>query len=82
MLIPVYNEKYTVEQLVDAVLQVPLPAGMQKELILVDDASTDGTAEILEELIQRRPGLRLLRHPVNQGKGRRFARPSSTRPAM
>ena len=82
MLIPVYNEKYTVEQLVDAVLQVPLPAGMQKELILLDDASTDGTAEILEELIQRRPGLRLLRHRVNQGKGRRFARPSSTRPAM
>jgi glycosyltransferase involved in cell wall biosynthesis len=69
VLIPVYNEKFTVEQLVDTVLQVSLPGGMRKELILVDDASTDGTQEVLEDLVKRKPGLRLIRHSVNQGKG-------------
>jgi glycosyltransferase involved in cell wall biosynthesis len=45
-----------------------LPAALERELVVVDDGSTDGTAEILEGL-QRSSGIRLIRQPRNQGKG-------------
>jgi glycosyltransferase involved in cell wall biosynthesis len=61
---PVYNEKATVEEIVDRVLAVPV----RIELIAVDDASTDGSSEILEKL-SREKGFQLLRQERNQGKG-------------
>jgi glycosyltransferase involved in cell wall biosynthesis len=65
VLIPVYNERHTVESLLDVVHSVPMP----KEVICVDDCSTDGTAEILEGLRSAGRLDRLLRHPTNRGKG-------------
>jgi glycosyltransferase involved in cell wall biosynthesis len=65
VLIPVYNEARTVAQVVGRLRQVPL----ELELVAVDDASSDGSGEVLEGL--RREGQidRLVRHPANRGKG-------------
>jgi glycosyltransferase involved in cell wall biosynthesis len=62
---PVYNEAQTVA----AVIQVVLAQRPIQELVVVDDASRDGTCEILQSLAQAEPRIRLLRHQVNQGKG-------------
>jgi len=64
VVIPVYNEVHTIAEVVARVEAVPLP----KEIILVDDGSTDGTRDRLAE-IARRPGVRVLYQPVNRGKG-------------
>lgn len=64
VVIPVYNEEETIEQIVRAVQAVAL----EKEIILVDDCSTDGTRPVLRELGQE-PGIRALYHEFNQGKG-------------
>ncbi|HEY3323883.1 MAG TPA: bifunctional glycosyltransferase/class I SAM-dependent methyltransferase [Planctomycetota bacterium] len=50
VLIPVYNERYLVRELIRRVLEAPLPDGMERELVVVDDGSTDGSREILEKL--------------------------------
>jgi glycosyltransferase involved in cell wall biosynthesis len=62
---PVYNEKNTVEEMIGRVLAVP---GIRTELIVVDDASRDGSREIVERLA-REKGFRVLLHERNQGKG-------------
>jgi glycosyltransferase involved in cell wall biosynthesis len=64
VVMPVYNERRTVEEIVTRVLAVPL----RIELIVVDDRSTDGTRELLSEL-QSRHGFELLLQDRNQGKG-------------
>jgi len=64
VVMPVYNEKSTLEEIVARVLAVPL----RLELVAVDDASTDGTREMLERLSQER-GFRLFKQERNQGKG-------------
>jgi glycosyltransferase involved in cell wall biosynthesis len=61
----VYNEKDTIEQVVSMVLQ-QRPV---RELIIVDDASTDGTGESLEKIESAHEQVRILRHEINQGKG-------------
>lgn len=65
IIIPVYNERSTVSELVHRVDQVHLE-GVEKEIVLVDDASTDGTRDILKEMESR---YTVLFHDVNQGKG-------------
>ena len=69
ILIPVYNERTVVERSLALVLAAPLPENMERELVIVDDCSTDGTSQILERLAAEEPRIRLFRHPVNQGKG-------------
>jgi glycosyltransferase involved in cell wall biosynthesis len=64
VVIPVFNEVATVERLLDRVDAVPV----DKEVILVDDHSTDGTTEEVRRLASER-GYRLIAHPVNRGKG-------------
>jgi glycosyltransferase involved in cell wall biosynthesis len=65
VVIPCYNEESTLVTLVEAVLASPVP---NKEIILVDDASTDGTAEVIRKKLESRVE-RVLRHERNQGKG-------------
>src|SRR6185295_15959971 len=64
VVMPVYNEKATVEEMVGRVLGIPL----RIELIAVDDASADGSRELLERLSAER-GFKLLRQERNRGKG-------------
>lgn len=64
VIIPVYNEKPTLEILVKKVLAVKIP----KEIILVDDGSTDGSRELVKKL-SNLSGIRAIFHPRNQGKG-------------
>lgn len=69
ILVPVYNERTVVERSLARVLAAPLPEAMEREVIVVDDCSTDGTSEILERIAAAEPAVRLLRHEVNRGKG-------------
>jgi len=64
VVMPVYNEAETLRQIVAQVLAVPI----EKELLIVDDGSRDGTREILREL-DGRDGIRVFLQPSNQGKG-------------
>jgi glycosyltransferase involved in cell wall biosynthesis len=66
---PVYNERTVVERCVSLVLAAPLPENMERELVIVDDRSTDGTFAILERLARSFPQIQLHRHEVNRGKG-------------
>ncbi len=65
IVIPCYNEVETLEQLIDSVLRSPVES---KEVIVVDDASDDGTAELIRTKIEPRVD-RVLGHDRNQGKG-------------
>lgn len=65
IIIPVYNEKDTIEKLIEVVKNSNF-AGLEKEIILVDDASNDGSREILEKLQNE---YKILFHVKNQGKG-------------
>lgn len=84
ILIPAYNEEKTIPLILDKVLAVELPRNLQKEIIIVNDASTDHTVRVVEEYInqlavgsrQSQSGIRhpasyilLFTLPVNQGKG-------------
>src|SRR5580693_7412859 len=69
LLIPVYNERTVVERCLALVLAAPLPENMERELIVVDDCSTDGTSDILRRLAQGFPQIRLFQHSKNAGKG-------------
>lgn len=71
VVIPVYNEAATVQSLVREVVGVALPGGLQREVICVDDCSTDGTGAKLDELPAMFPDTHFVIHhkQVNQGKG-------------
>src|SRR5207245_5485640 len=64
VIIPVYNERSTIEAVVRRVQAVTL-GPIEKEIIVVDDGSRDGTTEILKEL----SGIRCISHEKNAGKG-------------
>jgi len=66
VVIPCFNEAATIESIIDAVRRSPYTP---KEIIVVDDCSTDNSRDILERLESRGWIDRLLRHEVNQGKG-------------
>ncbi len=69
VLMPVYNEYAYVRSAVRRVLEAPLPEGVRRELVVVDDGSTDGSREILQELDGGSPEVRLVLHERNRGKG-------------
>ena len=69
VLVPLYNEEEFIAPILDRVLAAPLPDGMEREIIVVDDGSTDGSAEIVEGMAARHPQIRLVRQPRNRGKG-------------
>jgi dolichol-phosphate mannosyltransferase len=69
VIIPVYNEAATVAQVVERVQAVKL-GGVEKEVIVVNDGSTDGTDAVLAPLVARWPNpLKIVRHERNRGKG-------------
>jgi len=68
VVIPVYNEEATVAALLRAVLEVPLPPGMERELVVVDDGSRDGTAVALTAFAGE-DRVRVFRQERNAGKG-------------
>lgn len=65
VVMPAYNERATIGRIVEAVLNAPGPS---RELIIVDDCSTDGTRDQLREL-EKNPSILVLYHEVNRGKG-------------
>lgn len=65
VVMPVYNEANTVRDIVDVVLKQPLVS----ELICVNDASSDRSGAILDEIAAKECRVKVLHHPVNQGKG-------------
>ena len=67
IVIPVFNEAGNIGQLVSETFSV-VPAGILGEVIVVDDASSDGSVAEIEALLSAHPALRLLRHPANLGK--------------
>jgi glycosyltransferase involved in cell wall biosynthesis len=67
IIVPVYNERNTILQILQRIEKTPYA----KEIIVIDDCSSDGTRDILRELEASReiPSVRVLYHDVNQGKG-------------
>jgi len=65
VVMPCYNEAGTIEQIVNTMLAAPFS---DKEIIIVDDGSTDGTAEILKKKIESKVSRVIYQH-INQGKG-------------
>lgn len=65
IVIPVYNERATVATILERVEA----SGMADEIIVIDDASSDGTREVLAEIARTHPKLKLLLHESNRGKG-------------
>jgi len=68
VVIPAYNEAATLAAVVDAVLGAP-PEGIGREVIIVDDGSTDDTAAVAEQLALQHSNVHLHRHKRNLGKG-------------
>jgi dolichol-phosphate mannosyltransferase len=69
VIIPVYNEAATIAQVVEQVSDVALD-GIEKEIVIVNDGSTDETATVLDALIARWPNpLKVVHHEQNRGKG-------------
>ena len=71
VVIPAYNEDATIESMLDRVVQVQLINGVEKELIIVNDASTDKTAEVILAYQAKHPELNIQYefHEKNRGKG-------------
>jgi glycosyltransferase involved in cell wall biosynthesis len=70
ILIPAYHEEKTIAEVLDRVASVDTSVlGFDKEIIVCDDGSLDGTATEIARMQGRIPGLKLVRHPKNRGKG-------------
>ncbi len=70
ILMPVYNERAYLRPIVEKVLAAPLPHGMRRELVMVDDCSNDGTGELVDQIAAAHPDLiRAFHQQPNQGKG-------------
>jgi glycosyltransferase involved in cell wall biosynthesis len=69
ILIPVYNEAVLLERIIDCVVAARLPDNFDKEIIIVDDASTDFTPDIIQQLCKKHHNLISFRQLQKKGKG-------------
>lgn len=69
ILVPVYNEEEFVGALLDRVIKAPLPDNLDREIIIVDDGSYDGSSDVIQRFADDNPGVRVIRHLKNRGKG-------------
>ena len=70
ILVAAYNEQETLRLSMHTVLAAPLPAGLAREIIIVEDGSRDGTWDVAQELAAEHPGvIRVFQQPRNMGKG-------------
>lgn len=67
IVIPVFNELKSIRTILDLVQKAPLPKGVDREIVVVDDCSTDGTRDILKTI--KKKNITIMYHEVNQGKG-------------
>ena len=67
VVIPVFNENETLEEIIQTVRDVEV--GMDKEIVIVDDCSVDGTRDLLKRLDEENKDLNISFHDINQGKG-------------
>lgn len=68
VVMPCYNEKRTLESIVDRVLAADR-SGLELELLIIDDGSRDNSFALAQSLSEKHPEIRALKHDVNQGKG-------------
>jgi glycosyltransferase involved in cell wall biosynthesis len=68
VIVPCYNEKATIEKIIKEVLSVNL-GSTEKEILIIDDGSTDGTIDIIKKLSKRHAQIKCLLQSHNQGKG-------------
>jgi len=71
IVIPAYNESRTITRVLDKIMEVKLPYDTQKEIIIIDDCSTDRTGEVIEEYVCKSGSghIHYLRNEKNSGKG-------------
>lgn len=71
VVIPAYNEEKTICQILDRIVDVKLINNLEKEILIINDHSTDNTKQVLEDYISAHPDveIRLYHHEVNKGKG-------------
>jgi len=71
IVIPAFNEAATIHLILDKVMAVSLMGGLSKEVLVVDDHSTDGTFEVVNRYISehQHAEIKVLKHTVNMGKG-------------
>ncbi|MBL7924847.1 MAG: glycosyltransferase family 2 protein [Bacteroidia bacterium] len=71
VVVPCYNEERTIRSMLQRVMAVELIQGVQKEILIVNDCSSDRTREVVEAFIAEHPqvSIRLFQHAVNLGKG-------------
>lgn len=69
VLMPVYNERKTLDEIVSRVLRQRIKGVDSLELVIVDDASTDGSTEIIEQLADTHPQIKPIFQKKNRGKG-------------
>ena len=79
VIVPVYNERNTVVEMVRRMRAVELPDGIEREIIVVDDGSTDGTRDVLRQLGDST--VRVLMHEATAARAPRCAPGSRSRPA-
>lgn len=69
IIIPAYNEERTLENIFSRVMEVNLIGDIEKEIIIVDDCSTDNTSNIAQGIADSHTNVTYARHEVNKGKG-------------
>lgn len=69
IIIPAFNEEFRLPKTLDSVYNYMESRGSDFEVLIVDDGSLDGTASFVEEYSEKQPKVKLVRYPVNRGKG-------------